>query len=335
MKRENWLKWDIYSRQNIKTQWFLKEQKNKAQSYGVFVALVEKLYQSSTGWLPLDNIFTEGFAIEFGMQPLEIICIIEKLSDAGLFIIEKMQTDANACKDMQPHAKFASTRCLEERQILEEKTEEISAKRSAAANARWQQNQKVNMQTDASASMSMQTNANHTDKNRIDKIREEKKEEIRDSVCINSKGVLPDPVPINLPAVPKPKTTHTQDFDFSLLGKWGKAIENGLAKPTGSEPWERTNAFILANRRPLRKFPEIFISPTELADVIRQYEEAGIVERLTDAHSLVSAKVKTAIIEGKSPDKISIAAWYMGWVKQQVLDSKTKQKRLLNAENRI
>lgn len=67
-----------------------------------------------------------------------------------------------------------------------------------------------------------------------------------------------------------------------------------LDTPDGSKRWERSSEFIGAGRRPLKKYPKIFITEFELARVFRQYLDLGLPqERWPDAFQAVQSKLDT------------------------------------------
>jgi len=88
MRRENWIKWDLSSRQDPGTKWFLSQYQDKARAYGFFIWIVEILYQTNDGWIELDQIFSEGLGSEIGWTPEEVTEAITKLIEAKLFLLQ-------------------------------------------------------------------------------------------------------------------------------------------------------------------------------------------------------------------------------------------------------
>ena len=86
MRPENWMKWELASREDSATRWFLSQYKDKCRAYGFFVWIVEKLYAANDHWLDRDEIFIGGFADETGWLGVEIEEAIAWLIRAKLFI---------------------------------------------------------------------------------------------------------------------------------------------------------------------------------------------------------------------------------------------------------
>lgn len=99
MRRENWIKWELSSRQDPGTKWFLSHYQDKARAYGFFLWIVEVLNQTNDGWIELDQIFAVGLGSEIGWKPDEVIEAITKLIEAKLFLLQD--------------GKFASKKALE------------------------------------------------------------------------------------------------------------------------------------------------------------------------------------------------------------------------------
>lgn len=99
-----------------------------------------------------------------------------------------------------------------------------------------------------------------------------------------------------------------------------------ICEPTGSEPWENENEFINAGRRPLKKYPKIFLTASELAQVFQQYESAGIPrENWTEGFQLVQAKLNTP---GPHRNTVSAFSWLTSFVKTQLLETAIKKSTL-------
>jgi len=84
MKPEFWCKWNIFSRSDIETSYYLSKFENKAEAYGVFLWLVELCYQSSTGELEVDEIFLESTAAQMGIAADRLPAFMETLVKAKL-----------------------------------------------------------------------------------------------------------------------------------------------------------------------------------------------------------------------------------------------------------
>lgn len=88
MKRENWMRWDIDSETDVKTQWFLSRFKDKARALGFFLHVVSRLYQTTDGYIDLDDVFIEGTAAYLGWEKDEVNEALSGLCRARLFFAD-------------------------------------------------------------------------------------------------------------------------------------------------------------------------------------------------------------------------------------------------------
>jgi len=126
--------------------------------------------------------------------------------------------------------------------------------------------------------------------------------------------------PDELLKIPEPETEDERE------------AENQLLKPTGAEPWEKTNQFMLAGRRPFALFPQVFITRRELAAVVKAYKNAGVAHRIGEACITINARLDSWRIEGRDPQKATISAWFLGFVLTELIESETHATRLENAQ---
>lgn len=107
------------------------------------------------------------------------------------------------------------------------------------------------------------------------------------------------------------------------------AAKQALIAPTGAEAWELSAAYMNLGRRPLRKFPRVFLSVPELSDVMRQYDAAGIPpERLHDALHKADGRLSQGMVGGKSPERQAAYNWLIGWIKNEVIQEQVGIEKL-------
>lgn len=157
MKVENWIKWDLDSRNGWKMASFFSEY--GAVGYGIFVVLIEHLYRAKDNKLPIDTKSYKSYTNLFKVEQDQFISILDSLTTCGL-----LEKDENF---------LWSPRVNEEIKARNEKSEELSKKRQLAVNIRWnrqnqQDSQSPDIQTDTNV---IQNDTKHTrlDKNRLDK----------------------------------------------------------------------------------------------------------------------------------------------------------------------
>lgn len=153
MKKENWIKWDLDSRLGLKMSEFFAD--HGAAGYGFFLILVEQLYRADGNRLKLES-----------MQRYANRCKI--MQTEGARMIDDMVSTGLMCSDGEW---VWSERVFEEVELRRIAAEQLSVKRTAAANARWEKHRATsttNMQTDATPCKPMQTYANDA---RLEEIR--------------------------------------------------------------------------------------------------------------------------------------------------------------------
>lgn len=124
------------------------------------------------------------------------------------------------------------------------------------------------------------------------------------------------------------------EFTDPNIAKWMKPATEHL-EPLLDPPskWQLDNRYINAGRRPMKKYPHVFLSAPELAEVFRQYDEVGLTPLdARQAFQAVSGRLITLASNGSSNNSISVFNWLIGWAKQEVLESKIKEHRLKNAK---
>lgn len=115
---------------------------------------------------------------------------------------------------------------------------------------------------------------------------------------------------------------------LNLSGQFELDADARLEKATGSQPWEKSNLFLTTGRRPLKNYPDIYLNTHELAEILRQYTDSGIRSKMREANQLVLAKINNYKAQGRKVENLSVASWYMSWIKNELLESAIKHKRL-------
>lgn len=91
MKPENWMKWDIHSRSDKFTKFYLNTSTNRAEAYGLLIWLIELCYQESDGWIALDEMTLTVLETELATTKESICKAIAKLIEAKLFIAQERE----------------------------------------------------------------------------------------------------------------------------------------------------------------------------------------------------------------------------------------------------
>lgn len=93
----------------------------------------------------------------------------------------------------------------------------------------------------------------------------------------------------------------------------------------------RSNHYMMAGRRPMKKWPEIWLSPQELVKVLDFFEEVKFEKKHRHrALDLVSSRIKTKMADGVQPERISAFNWITGFqgteIMQQIKAEKDMQR---------
>lgn len=112
-------------------------------------------------------------------------------------------------------------------------------------------------------------------------------------------------------------------------GRESHPLEDHFMPIEDGAEWMRNRQYTHAGRRPLWKYPDLFLAPDELADVFEQLAESGIPsEQFKLVFKRVDARLKTAKAEGKSLEFVSAYNWLTGWAKEEVVRELTASNNL-------
>lgn len=104
-----------------------------------------------------------------------------------------------------------------------------------------------------------------------------------------------------------------------------------LEKPL-CQSWTKDNRFLTAGRWQMTHYPSIMIAPTELAYVIKIFEESLPDHTLWKrVFELVESTLKTYAVAGRNIRTVNPQGWLIGWALNQTLDIAIKDQRLKNA----
>lgn len=133
---------------------------------------------------------------------------------------------------------------------------------------------------------------------------------------------------------PEPKIINDTE-ECKRLSEAHLLAERLLSPIDPEAAWINSNLYMLAGRRPLKLWPDIFLAPTELRAVIILYQESGIPEkRLKEAFTICASKLVTYKISKRKIETVDVFSWLIGWIRDQLLETAIKETRLQNAVNR-
>lgn len=101
-------------------------------------------------------------------------------------------------------------------------------------------------------------------------------------------------------------------------------LEHHFLQLEKDSTWVANPQYAKVGRKPLKKYPDMFLTHEELADVFRQLVEAGIpADQFRLVFMRVAARLNTYKSQGKSVATISVYNWLIGWAKQDVVKELT------------
>jgi hypothetical protein len=110
--------------------------------------------------------------------------------------------------------------------------------------------------------------------------------------------------------------------------------EKALEKATGEQPWERNNAYMLAGRRPMTKYPLLWFTPMELAKAVEIILEALPPEADYKAVFDLAQSEATQRLVKHGKAEINAMKYVTGFCLQQVTDTLRKSNYLQNSRSK-
>lgn len=154
-----------------------------------------------------------------------------------------------------------------------------------------------------------------------------------------NQGKQPDEIKKTTESIDPPKENALMakfgSFDLPEdLEKYMGQVDSQLCVADGTQLWEMSSQFMLAGRRPLKAYPEIFLTPFEMAQILKEYEKRKIKSEIKTAGRMVYSKILDMKAKGENTEFKSYATWFLGWVMTDLLDKKIKTNILEKQEQR-
>lgn len=116
------------------------------------------------------------------------------------------------------------------------------------------------------------------------------------------------------------------------VGDLEEAAEKYL-EPTDSERVRKSKFYLVTGRRPLKDYPNVYLSRPEFCDLLRQLKERnifrdGLKAILADCES----RMKTVLQRGEDPERKTAFAWCSGFLLENYLSKEKKTVDLERAE---
>ena len=96
---------------------------------------------------------------------------------------------------------------------------------------------------------------------------------------------------------------------------------------------QKSNLFLCAGRRPMRKYPDLWLTSGELKQVFDTYEKSGVPRsEFKRGFIACAARLATHKAAGKPLTSVSAFTWLTGFILQEVLDGLKKAVQLETSE---
>lgn len=137
-------------------------------------------------------------------------------------------------------------------------------------------------------------------------------------------GALEPPCPVLTATLEPEPDTPPPDTDPEI---W--KLTTGQFFDATHKKVQGDSRFVSAGRRPLKKYPEIWLTRFELYNWLKTYLESGIPPgNLQMGFLIVQSKLLTIEADKRRTQSVSAFVWGIGWVLQEVLEKCTKATNL-------
>lgn len=158
------------------------------------------------------------------------------------------------------------------------------------------------------------------------------------STQIQSNPLNSDPRDKTAETVPAPRTEPPAERPDEFE-KYRKYLGNYLSEPTDPpEPWQNENLFISGGKRPLRKWPRVWLSVNDMLAVFRRYDESIEGEdkgrMLNAALDATQSAAELHVAAGRPLTSFQAFSHLTSWKLQDQLNAKTAAVRLVNSTAR-
>lgn len=102
-----------------------------------------------------------------------------------------------------------------------------------------------------------------------------------------------------------------------------------LEIPDDAEPkaWQKSNLYIGAGRRPLKKHPDIFFTPGELAEVNRTFDKLGLArDALKDGITIANVELGKRKGRGERVPYENVVGWFLGFIPNELMQRQIKKQ---------
>ncbi len=110
-----------------------------------------------------------------------------------------------------------------------------------------------------------------------------------------------------------------------------RAAESRLMPWTKDCTWQFDNRFVVLGQRPMKDYPNVWLTRDSLADVIRVYQASDIpVSKYREMFLKAQDRAAQGTVNGRSGKQIPFYSWLTGWIRDETLENLVKENRLKN-----
>lgn len=107
------------------------------------------------------------------------------------------------------------------------------------------------------------------------------------------------------------------------------------APVAGNEPFLRSNHYIQNGRRPLQKWPHVWLSLNQAFHILKLYAENELeIEEVRRCFERAQSQAQKVTPQGTPPENKDAFGWLTSWILTDTLTLKTAQNRKTNSEKR-
>ena len=109
-----------------------------------------------------------------------------------------------------------------------------------------------------------------------------------------------------------------------------KHLKSAFDSPSGKLAWEKSNAWMIARRRPLKNYPLVWMTDSELALALEELQKYNLSPK--ELFTKLNQRIEQKTLEGKKADTLS-GYQYFGYVLNEILEVEIKTERLRRVRN--
>ncbi len=122
---------------------------------------------------------------------------------------------------------------------------------------------------------------------------------------------------------------------FNLTAFWTEAELESLKKleamhfdEPGDQPWTKTSVFMNTGKRPMKKYPLIWITPVHLFEVNKILHQKLPPSHHREVFLKCHSKVESAVGKGRRPEDVDSQSWLTSFCLTEVLNQLNEEVKI-------